>query len=221
MRQAKWWSSNLPQAQDPEKQIQKIDQEELIKRKNEDKMKQDARYKHFFDGEERRKSMIVYHQEFFEHNIKEKNLENFLVAVDIFKKKNRSQLYIDFIYASLLKMDEYNANKSLDAYKSLLSVFPVGPYVVKSKWQMDNMHNPRQQNCAIAILEHMEQNFVCPDEELERMCIERFGDWTHVVRKVKRQLYWIPKFKNANKYPLPSPDKLDDPLELGIAAIKR
>jgi signaling intermediate in Toll pathway protein len=55
----------------------------------------------------------------------------------------------------------------------------------------------------LAILEQMERNGVIPDEDLGRLAIKIFGDWTHVVRKIKRQLYWLPKFKNANPYPIP------------------
>ena len=92
---------------------------------------------------------------------------------------------------------------------------------------MDNMHYPRlvifffyykllaifiklslffkfrHQNCAIQILEQMECNGVLLDEDMVRLTIKVFGDWTHVVRKAKRQLYWLPKFKNANPYSLP------------------
>lgn len=53
------------------------------------------------------------------------------------------------------------------------------------------------------ILEQMERNGVMPDEEMGALVIKIFGDWTHAVRKVKRQLYWIPKFKNANPYSVP------------------
>ena len=63
------------------------------------------------------------------------------------------------------------------------------------------MHFPRHQNCAIQILEQMERNGVIPDEEIGVLVIKVFGDWTHAVRKVKRQL--LPKFKNSNPYAVP------------------
>lgn len=49
----------------------------------------------------------------------------------------------------------------------------------------------------------MERNGVLLDEDLVRLTIKVFGDWTHVVRKAKRQLYWLPKFKHANPYSVP------------------
>lgn len=38
------------------------------------------------------------------------------------------QLFIDFVYGALLKMKEYNAHTHLEAYRSLLDVFPKGFY---------------------------------------------------------------------------------------------
>lgn len=78
-----------------------------------------------------------------------------------------------------------------------------GPIRCLTKWQRDNMHYPRHQNCGIQILEQMERNGVILDEDFVRLTIKIFGDWTHVVRKAKRQLYWLPKFKNFNPYPIP------------------
>ncbi len=55
------------------------------------------------------------------------------------------------------------------------------------------------------------------------LAIKIFGDWTHVVRKAKRQLYWLPKFKNANPYPVPSIQVLEglSDFEIALAAIER
>ena len=78
-----------------------------------------------------------------------------------------------------------------------------GPLRSTNVWQRDNFHFPRQQNCALAVLEQMERNGVMLDEDMVALTVKIFGDWTHVVRKAKRQLYWLPKFKNANPYPVP------------------
>ena len=96
-----------------------------------------------------------------------------------------------------------SAHTDLETYRKLMQIFPVGPVRSLTKWQVDNMHYPRQQNCALSIMEEMEQNGVMPDEEFAELTIEIFGDWTHAVKKVKRQLYWMPKFKHANPYPVP------------------
>ncbi len=138
------------------------------------------------------------------HLIKSQTRIVLKMALQAFSQTNpQKNLYIDFIYGALLKMKEYNAHTHLEAYRKLMEIFPIGPLVCHTKWQMENMHFPRHQNCAIAILEQMERNGVMLDEDMARLCIKIFGDWTHVVRKAKRQLYWLPKFKNANPYPLP------------------
>ncbi len=100
-------------------------------------------------------------------------------------------------------MKEFNAHTNLEAYRKIMEIFPVGPLRCATKWQVDNMHYPRQQNCAIQILEQMERNGVMLDEDFVRLCVKIFDDWTHVVRKAKRQLYWLPKFKHLNPYPVP------------------
>ncbi len=55
------------------------------------------------------------------------------------------------------------------------------------------------------------------------LAIKIFGDWTHVVRKAKRQLYWMPKFKNANPYPVPSIQVLEElsDFDIALAALER
>ena len=160
-------------------------------------------------------------------------------------------LYIDFIYGALLKMKEYNAHTHLEAYRKLMELFPVGPLRPDNLWRRDNFHFPRQQTCAIAILEQMERNGVILDEEFAVLVVSIFGDWTHAVRKAKRQLYWLvsagedtlsipkcrfqdsianesfysikPKFRNLNPYPVPSIAELEtiSPLELAARALKR
>jgi evolutionarily conserved signaling intermediate in Toll pathway len=79
------------------------------------------------------------------------------------------------------------------------------------------MHNPRHQSCALKLLEKLENNYVLPDEDLCRLAIKIFGDWTHVVRKIKRQLYWGPKFKHINPYPVPTYQELETMNDIEIA----
>jgi hypothetical protein len=54
-----------------------------------------------------------------------------------------------------------------------------------------------------------------------KQLIDIFGDWTHAVKKAKRQYYWMPKFQYANRYVNPFLPKLTDELDLSIAAIER
>ena len=52
------------------------------------------------------------------------------------------------------------------------------------------------------------------------MLAERFGTEAHAFRKYQRMMYWMPKFKNLNPYPIPY-ELTDDPLELAKMALKR
>ena len=112
-------------------------------------------------------------------------------------------MYIDFIYGALMKMKDYNAHTHLEAYRKLMELFPVGPLRSSNAWQRENFHFPRHQSAAMLILEQAERNGLIIDEQFAALTVKVFGAWTHVVRKAKRQLYWLPKFKNANPYPVP------------------
>ena len=48
-------------------------------------------------------------------------------AIEAYQQTNPAKnLYIDFIYAALLKMKEYNAHNHLEAYRKLMELFPIG-----------------------------------------------------------------------------------------------
>ena len=49
---------------------------------------------------------------------------------------------------------------------------------------------------------------------------EIFGIKAHAFRKYQRMMYWLPKFKNANPYPVPH-ILPEDPRELARMALKR
>ncbi|CAF0705802.1 unnamed protein product [Brachionus calyciflorus] len=212
-----------------EKTEEKILQKYLrkIRPKDEEEKEEEERkgpFKNYFEDEERNKSAIVFYEEYFDKNTKQKDRDNFMSALEAFRVTNPTKnLYLDFIYGALLKMKEYNAHTHLEAYRKLMEIFPIGPIKCLTKWQRDNMHFPRHQNCAIQILEQMERNGVILDEDFVRLTIKIFGDWTHVVRKAKRQLYWLPKFKNSNPYPIPSIEKLENmkDIEIAFAALER
>ena len=61
---------------------------------------------------------------------------------------------------------------------------------------------------------------VVPDDELGYMLRDRFGDKVHAFRKYQRMMYWMPKFKHANPYPVPY-ELPEDPVELARLALQR
>ena len=61
---------------------------------------------------------------------------------------------------------------------------------------------------------------VLPDDDTGYLLKSIFGTETHVFRRYQRMMYWMPKFKNANPYPLPL-ELPEDPIELAILALKK
>ena len=59
-----------------------------------------------------------------------------------------------------------------------------------------------------------------PDQETRDLMEARFGKHTHVIRKIRRLIYWFRKFQNANPYKLPHHLPLD-PIELAVLALKK
>lgn len=59
-----------------------------------------------------------------------------------------------------------------------------------------------------------------PDDALGRQLVGIFGDRTHAFRKYQRMMYWMPKFRNMNPYPVPL-DLPTDEQELAVMALKR
>ena len=61
---------------------------------------------------------------------------------------------------------------------------------------------------------------VIPDDDMGYQLLEIFGKESHVFRRYRRMMYWMPKFKNANPYPIPH-ELPEDPRELAVMALKR
>ena len=65
-------------------------------------------YKNYQEEEERDKKQIMFYEDYFDTHAKNKNKHDFMSAIDAFRILNPTKkLYIDFIYAALLKMKEY------------------------------------------------------------------------------------------------------------------
>ncbi|KAF0298110.1 Evolutionarily conserved signaling intermediate in Toll pathway, mitochondrial [Amphibalanus amphitrite] len=153
---------------------------------------------------------------------KEKNKNTYLAAMDMFHEMTvHKRGHVEFIYAALREMENYGVHKDLEAYKKVLGVFPVGQMVSTNVFQVEFMHYPRQQNCAIDVLQQMEDNGVIPDLELRDQLITIFGKFSFPVRKLARMLYWMPKFRNQSPWllPRPLPSELQQLAQLAVKQI--
>ncbi|XP_068631684.1 evolutionarily conserved signaling intermediate in Toll pathway, mitochondrial [Battus philenor] len=150
-----------------------------------------------------------------------KNKETYLEVIKMFEGHDiRRRGHVEFIYASLARMKEFGVEKDLEVYKALVDVLPKGKFIPTNIFQAEFMHYPKQQQCAVDLLEQMEDNSVMPDTEMEQMLLNIFGRRGIPLRKFWRMMYWMPKFKNLSPWYLP--DQLpNDTLELAKLAIQR
>ncbi|XP_046753958.1 evolutionarily conserved signaling intermediate in Toll pathway, mitochondrial [Diprion similis] len=154
-------------------------------------------------------------------DVKSKEKKTYLDVLRMFIDRDiQRRGHVEFIYAAMKHMEEFGVEKDLEVYKSLLNVLPKGKFIPENKIQAEFMHYPKQQQCAIDVLEQMENNGVMPDREMQDILLNTFGKLGFPLRKYWRMMYWMPKFKNASPWPLP--DILpNDSLELAKLAIER
>ncbi|KAK5643330.1 hypothetical protein RI129_007175 [Pyrocoelia pectoralis] len=164
------------------------------------------------------KNIVIYDN--FE-SITSKTRDAYLDMIKIFENKGvQRQGHVEFIYSALRNMKEFSVEKDLEVYKALINVLPKGKYIPTNIFQSEFMHYPKQQQCAIDLLEQMEDNAVLPDEELEKILLNTFGKRGFPLRKLWRMAYWMPKFKNLSPWPLPYPLP-SSTLELAKLAVTR
>ncbi|ESO07253.1 hypothetical protein HELRODRAFT_76513, partial [Helobdella robusta] len=128
--------------------------------------------------------------------------------------------HVEFLYAALKRMSDFNAHQDIETYKKLLSVFPKYKMIPKNVWQVEFMHYPKQQQCCIDILDYMESQGVVPDDDLGYQLRDLFGQNSHVFRKYRRMMFWMPKFKFQNPYYVPY-ELPSNHIELARMALKR
>lgn len=168
------------------------------------------------DGMQRQ---IVLRQTFETQEHKTKN--TYLDMVRMFADRDvHRRGHVEFIYSALKHMEMYGVLKDLEVYKALIDVFPKGKMIPTNIFQAEFMHYPKQQQCAIDLLEQMEDNGVMPDPEMELILLNVFGKRGYALRKYWRMMYWMPKFKNLSPWPVPNPPP-NDAFELAKMAIAR
>ena len=125
-----------------------------------------------------------------------------------------------FINAALKYMEEFGVHKDLQVYKQLINIFPKEKMVPTNLFQTMYVHYPREQYCAVSILEQMEDNGVIPDSETELLLLNIFGRHGLPLEKFWKMMYWMPKFKNLNPWPVPNPIPTE-PYELAKLAMRK
>ncbi|XP_052001682.1 evolutionarily conserved signaling intermediate in Toll pathway, mitochondrial-like [Xyrauchen texanus] len=165
---------------------------------------------------------LVTHDDLFERAAKNvKTKADFNRVVDVFNKKDiRRRGHVEFIYAALKKMAEFGVERDITVYNKLLDVFPKEVFVPRNFIQRMFNHYPRQQECGVQLLEQMESHGIMPNVETKVLLAQIFGEKSHPMRKYQRIMYWFPKFKHANPYPIPHVLP-SDPVDLARFSLTR
>lgn len=59
-----------------------------------------------------------------------------------------------------------------------------------------------------------------PNVETKVLLVQIFGEKSHPIRKYQRIMYWFPKFKNLNPFPIPA-ELPQDPVDLARFSLRR
>ncbi|XP_061135329.1 evolutionarily conserved signaling intermediate in Toll pathway, mitochondrial isoform X2 [Syngnathus typhle] len=109
-----------------------------------------------------------------------KSKASFAEALRAFAEADvRRRGHVEFIYAALMKMPEFGVERDLAVYNQLLDVFPKEVFVPRNFIQRMFNHYPRQQECAVQLLEQMENYGVMPNVETKVLLVRIFGDKGH------------------------------------------
>lgn len=171
---------------------------------------------------EKKTKSLVTHDELFERAARDaKSKANFNRVLDTFNKKDiRRRGHVEFIYAALKKMPEFGVERDITVYNKLLDVFPKEVFVPRNFIQRMFNHYPRQQECGVQVLEQMENYGIMPNMETKVLLVQIFGEKSHPMRKYQRIMYWFPKFKNLNPFPVPH-ELPQDPVDLSRFSLTR
>lgn len=177
---------------------------------------------HFSEDKNKKNSFALTHVDLFDHVAGEfKTKATFKKAIDVYVKSDvRRRGHVEFIYAALKKMPEFGVERDLAVYNKLLDVFPKEVFVARNFIQRMFNHYPRQQECGVQLLEQMENYGIMPNVETKVLLIQIFGEKSHPMRKYQRILYWFPKFKHLNPFPVPQ-ELPADPVDLARFSLTR
>lgn len=210
-----------PARQTPSSNLVVQDEDEKSKRRyeKEDPPEED-RHKYWRQRPERSINKALMRTDYFD-NMKGRDKDNFSFAIELFREGDvHLRGHVEFIYVALKEMKRFGVHRDLESYKKILDVFPKGRMIQANMFQVEFMHYPKHQQCAVDVLEQMEHYGVIPDSETHQLLTNTFGQWSFPMRKVMRMSYWMPKFKHLSPWKLPE-EMPDNALELAKLAVER
>ncbi|XP_030018640.1 evolutionarily conserved signaling intermediate in Toll pathway, mitochondrial [Sphaeramia orbicularis] len=174
------------------------------------------------DQDGKKDKSLVVQKDLFEEVAKDiKTKATFNKVVEVFTKRDvRRRGHVEFIYAALKKMPEFGVERDITVYNKLLDVFPKEVFVPRNFIQRMFNHYPRQQECGVQVLEQMENYGITPNVETKVLLVQIFGDRSHPMKKYQRIMYWFPRFKHTNPFPVPR-QLPEDPVDLARFSLTR
>lgn len=118
-------------------------------------------FKYHKEVEEGQKAIVVRQQEMFDELAKKANdKKTFHEAIDKYLDHQavHRRGHVEFISAALERMQEFGVERDLATYKKLLHLFPKGKMIPETIWQVEFLHYPKQQYCAMDLLTQMQEN---------------------------------------------------------------
>uniref|UniRef100_A0A5K3EQP4 ECSIT domain-containing protein n=1 Tax=Mesocestoides corti TaxID=53468 RepID=A0A5K3EQP4_MESCO len=138
----------------------------------------------------------------------------FMDTIELYKDRSGTARrgFNEFILAALKQMKEYEVADDLEAYKALLTVPPrMGRLKAKSFLHADMGAYKRQQDTISKLLMQLNASQVMPDDDVGDAIVEIFGFRSHVMTHYRRMMYWVPKLRHVNPWPVT--ESLPDDLE--------
>ncbi|BHF74473.1 hypothetical protein SprV_0501755900 [Sparganum proliferum] len=135
-----------------------------------------------------------------------------VVALFVERSGKARRGYNEFILAALDQMKDYEVADDLEAYKALLDVLPRNRLKASTFLHADMGAYKRQQDTVSKLLMQLNAHQVLPDDEVGDKIVEVFGFRSQVMTHYRRMMYWVPKLRHANPWPVLErlPDDLDD-----------
>ncbi|XP_053573833.1 evolutionarily conserved signaling intermediate in Toll pathway, mitochondrial [Bombina bombina] len=163
------------------------------------------------------RSVLTYEDVFTQE---ERTKSSFVQVLKLFCNNDvRRRGHVEMIEVALKWMPEFGVEKDLEVYNQLLDIFPKEVFVAQNFIQRMFHHFPRQQECAIRVLEQMENYGVMPNSQTRFLLLQIFGERSHPIRKYQRLMYWFPRFKHTNPFPVPA--DITDPVDLAKVCLQR
>lgn len=154
-------------------------------------------------------------------NARKREKETYLECLRMYRNHvGRKRELTAFIPVAVKYMEEFGVHKDLAVYKELLELFPKEKMIPTNQFQTMFMHYPREQYCVVNLLDFMEKNQVIPDGETELILLSIFGRHGLPLLKFWNMMYWLPKFKHLNPWPVPKPIP-DDVMILSQLAMEK